>query len=246
MASGAERPAPPLPHSKSFFASLLRVLYAPREAFGAIANAPVAFAAISFSFVLSAGVSALVLETDIGQLALLDQWERTASAVGQRIDDVRYANMQAASASGWLYAVVSAAAGGPLLTIVLSAWLFFTLRVSPAVRVTYRQVLAVVAYAGVVLTLRQVVTAPLVYIRETFGSPLTLQLLVPTLDEGSLLARVSAAMDLFVIWWLIVLAIGMSVLYRRSARRLAVTFLGAYLVLAGLLATAVALAGGSP
>ena len=41
------------------------------------------------------------------------------------------------------------------------------------------------------------------------------------LDEASPVARFLGVVDLFVVWWIVVLAIGMSVLYRRPTRSLA-------------------------
>jgi hypothetical protein len=52
-------------------------------------------------------------------------------------------------------------------------------------------------------------------------------------------------LDLFVIWWCVVLAIGIGVAYGRPARRLAPTFVGAYVAMAAVLAVAMALAGGT-
>lgn len=245
MASGAELPLPLLPHSKSFSARILGVLLSPRATFHAVARAPHWLGVLAFTWLLSAGVSAAVLETNVGRFALLDRLERAAVAFGLYIDDSRYAAMGAASEHGSLYAVASTLAAGPLLAMGLSGLLFLALRPSASTAVTHKQVLAVVAHAGVVLALRQVVAAPLTYARETLASPLTLRLLFSGLDEASLPARFSSAIDLFVVWWIIVLATGMSVLYRRSARRLALMFLGAYIAIAAILVVAMALAGGT-
>ena len=196
------------------------------------------------SCLLSAAVSAVVLETTVGRFALLDRWERAAVEFGQNIDDSLYAAMGRASEYGWLYAVASALATGPLLAMALSGLLFLMFRMPAAAAVTYRQVLAVVAHATVILALRQVVAAPLIYARETLASPLTLRMFVSGLPADALPARFSSAIDLFVVWWLIVLAIGMSVLFRRPARRLALIFLSAYLAIAAILTIATALTGG--
>jgi hypothetical protein len=111
--------------------------------------------------------------------------------------------------------------------------------------VRFRQVLAIVAHAGVILMLRQVIAAPAAYMRETLASPMTLGLFFTMLDETSPLARFASIVDLFLLWWVVVLAIGMSVLYRKPARRLALAFMGVYVVLAGVLTIAMALTGGT-
>ena len=51
--------------------------------------------------------------------------------------------------------------------------------------------------------------------------------------------------DLFLIWWVIVLAIGVSVLYRRPTRPIALGFLCVYVVIALVWSGGMALLGGT-
>ena len=88
-------------------------------------------------------------------------------------------------------------------------------------RARFGQVLAVVAHAGVILTLRDVVAAPLNYLRESLTSPITLAQFVGVLDEASPLARFFALFDVFVLWWIVVLAVGLAVLYQARVRAVA-------------------------
>ena len=46
----------------------------------------------------------------------------------------------------------------------------------------------------------------------------------PMLDASSPLARALGFVDLFVVWWAVVLAIGVGVVYERRARTVAVGF----------------------
>ncbi len=186
-----------------------------------------------------------MLETEVGQLALLDQWERTASAFGRPVSDAEYTALAGASGNGAGYAAMIALATGPILVVALSAVLFVAFRGAAPGTVTFRQVLAVVAHAGVILALRQVVAAPVTYVSETLSSPITIGTFFRMLNEASPLARFFGIIDLFVVWWVFVLAIGMSVLYRRPARRLAGVFVGAYVTLAIALTVAMAATGGT-
>jgi hypothetical protein len=220
------------------------ILTAPRATFEAVARAPQWVGILMLTFLLAAGSAAMVLETDIGQLALLDQWEQTAAAFGRDLDDAEYAAMAQASDNGAVYGVLTAFTSGPVLTILLSGGLFAAFRIAIPNAVRFRQVLAVVAHAGVILALRQIVAAPLVYANETLARAATMGIFFVTLDEVSPLARFFAIIDLFVIWWAVVLAIGMSVLYERPARRLAGMFVGAYLMLAIVLTAIMAATGG--
>jgi hypothetical protein len=220
------------------------IIVSPRAAFEAIAQSPRWVGILVATFLVSAGSTAAVLSTDVGQLALVDQWERTASAFGRDLNDAEYAQLSDAS-ENWLgWAVMTACASGPLLVLGVSIVLFLSFR-RAARTVTFAQVVAVVAHAGVILALRQLVAAPVAYAHETLANPVTLGLFFGTLDEASSLARFFGIVDLFVVWWVFVLAIGIAVLYQRPARRLAGVFVGAYVTLALVLAAVMAAAGGT-
>ena len=105
--------------------------------------------------------------------------------------------------------------------------------------------LAVVVHAGVILALRDVVAAPLNYVRESLASPVTLVQFFGLLDEASPIARFFALIDVFMIWWIVVLAIGLAVLYRMRTRAVAAGLMAAYVGIAVLLAGAMAALGGN-
>jgi hypothetical protein len=54
---------------------------------------------------------------------------------------------------------------------------------------------------------------------------------VPFLDEKSFLSRLLGTIDLFQIWWLVVLAIGLGVLYKRRTGPIATSLLTVYAVI---------------
>jgi hypothetical protein len=230
---------------ESLPARVLGVLHSPRQTFESVAASPRSAGVLALCFLVTLVANATLFRTEVGRLALVDQWERTAIAFGQMVDDRTYAAMVEASRNGLAYAAATALASGPVLVIAASALLFAVLNRAVQGRATYRQVFAVTAHAGVILALRQVIAAPVSYLRETVTSPATLNVFVSMIDEASLVARFSSIIDLFVIWWIVALAIGTSVLYRRPARTLAVTFIGAYIALALVLAMVMAVTGGT-
>ena len=243
----------------SLAARMYGVIRHPRVTFTAILQAPswapVLVATTTITFLCGMGF----LRTEVGRQALVDQWERTAIAFGQPVDDASYARMEETAANGSfsvLYPAATALANGPALVIAISGLLFFVLnRRSGADRDNdrgadlsgprYVHLLTVVSYAGVILALRQVIATPVDYVRESIASPTTLVQFFTMLDESSPLARFLGVIDLFVVWWIVVLAIGVSVLYQRPTRRLALAFTGAYVALALLAALAMAVSGGT-
>jgi hypothetical protein len=196
--------------------------------------------ATAASFAATAGLFA----TDVGQVALVDQWERTALAFGRPVDDARYAEMQELSRHGVPYAAATALVRGPAAAVALAGVLYGVFAVRSG-RARFAQVLAVVAHAWVILAIRDLVAAPLNYLRESLSSPVTLVQLVGVLDEASPLARFLASIDLFIIWWIVVLAIGLAVLYRLRARAVTASLLAAYVAVAALLAGTMAALGGN-
>jgi hypothetical protein len=51
------------------------------------------------------------------------------------------------------------------------------------------------------------------------------------LDDQSFAGRLAGMLDIFIIWWLLVLAIGLAVLYRRRTQPIFMTLFGIYAVI---------------
>jgi hypothetical protein len=210
-----------------------------------VASAPRWVGLVTVLAVVTAAGQAFLFQTEVGQVALVDQWERTALAFGQNIDDARYAELQALSRSGPLYGVATALASGPVLTAALATVIFLTFRPRGERTVSFSQVLAVIAHASVILAIRQLVSVPVSVAREATGGATSLGLWFPALDGTSFVGRFVAALDVFVIWWVVLLAIGVGILYGRQASPLAAAFLGVYAGLALLLAVTMTALGGT-
>jgi hypothetical protein len=226
-------------------ARVVGVLRSPRAVFRALIARPRWADVMAVSFAVSLACGVVFMVTDVGRQALADQLERTALAFGRKVDDAQYRRFQDVSRNGVRYAALQAVATGPILAAGGAAIIFVLFTMVGHGRASYRQVLAVTVHAGVILAVRQLVAAPINYTRETLGSPATLTMFAPMLDEASPAARFFGAIDLFVIWWLVALALGVSLLYDRNARATAAVFVGAYLGFAALLAIAMVVSGGT-
>ena len=224
----------------SVSARILGVLRRPRRTLQEVASHPRWAPLLVTLTLVTAAAGAAVSATDVGQLALVDQWERTALAFGQAVDDTRYADLMAWSRLGPAVAAGSALLAGPGLALVVSLLVFVWLR--RVKTVSYSQVLAVVVHAGVVLAVGRLVAAPLVYARETTASATTVGAWFPSLDEASPAARFLGAIDLFTLWWAVVLGIGVAVLSGRRARTCAVWIVSVYVGLALVAAAVMAIA----
>jgi hypothetical protein len=65
------------------------------------------------------------------------------------------------------------------------------------------------------------------------------------LPEKSFLASLLGAIDVFLIWWIVVLAMGLAVLYRRRTQPIAISLLAVYAVIAIVIAVVKSRAGGA-
>jgi hypothetical protein len=235
----------PSPDSQSLFSRIAGVVRHPSSTFEAVAAAPRSAGLLVFLFVVPFATAGAFLNTGIGQQALVDQWERTAIAFGQDVDDAQHARFYELSRRGTEYAAVTALARGPGGAIGVSALLFVIFTAALGGKASYRQVLAVVAHAGVILALQQLIVTPMNYAGESLASPTTLVRFLTMVDEASPVARFLGIIDVFVVWWVIVLAIGIAVLYDRNARTLVAAFVGVYAGAALALAGAMAALGGT-
>ena len=233
------------PSTLGFLPRLIGVIRCPRTTFRAVASSPRWVGLVVVLAVVTAASQALLFQTEVGQVALVDQWERTALAFGQPVDDARYAEFQALSGIGPLYGVATALVAGPVLTLVLAAAIALMFRPRGGRVVSFSQVLAVVAHASVILAIRFLVSAPVSYAREAAGGATSLGMWFPALDASSFAGRFVGALDVFVLWWVVLLAVGIGVLYGRQSRSLAATFLGVYAGVALLLAVTMTALGGT-
>jgi hypothetical protein len=225
-------PAPAEPSKgKGLLARVVGVFVSPRATFADVAARPRAFGALALGLLVVVVCIYGLLSTEVGQQAWLDQQVQQREAFGQTIPPEQYQGMErVAPYVGYI------AAGGylvviPIFLAIISGILLGIFNALLGGDATYKQVFAIVSHAGLITVLQTVFTMPLDYARETLSSPTTLGVFAPFLDEKSFLARLLGTVDLFQIWWLVVLAIGLGVLYKRRTAPIATSLLGVYAVI---------------
>ena len=223
-------------------ASIVGVICHPRSTFEAVVSRPRWLGLLVALTLVTAVARGFLLHTAVGRQALIDEWERTAEAVGAGIDEARYGQLRAWSTYGAAYGVASAVLAGPLLSLGVAAALWGAFQRAPRAR-SFRGLLSVVVHASAILAVRQTLAAPISYARETTASATSLAVWLPLAGGGALADGFLGVVDVFVMWWLVVLAVGLGVLLERPARRLAARFLGLYLAAAFALALALAVLG---
>ena len=83
------------PNHQSVVQSVLGIIRRPRSTFQSVVSDPRWGVLLLVTTFISAGAGLALMETSVGRQALVDQWERTAVAFGQDVDDEAYARLEA-------------------------------------------------------------------------------------------------------------------------------------------------------
>jgi hypothetical protein len=194
---------------------------------------------------ISAACSAGFLMTRVGQLAALDQQVRQLESFGAVIGDDTYEDLRRLVPYRPLISAAFIVVGWPVLWVLTAQVLRWSgNRAVEGARATFAQVLAVVVHASSVLALRAVVAAPINYARESLGGATSLSVVMPAFGESTFPARLLGALDIFVLWWVVLVAMGLSILYQTRTLTVARWLFGAYACGAAALALTQALRGG--
>jgi hypothetical protein len=186
----------------------------------------------------------LLLSTPIGQQALVDERVRVTEAMGGRIDDATYARLQNDPPVS-----IYLTSGGRLLltppvTLVVALGVMTLARRDVGrghAAVTFVTALAIAVHATVVLALQQLIATPLHYAYESLTNPTNLAGLLQMFDEGSFAARLFGAIDLFGLWWIWLLAVGIAAATGRPARQYIWQLLAVYMGVAAIVAAVFAM-----
>jgi hypothetical protein len=225
-------------------ARLVGVLFSPQATFGRIVARPRWVGALLVVTLATCGLTFALLSTESGQTAMLDQQVRQSEAFGQTINEQQYAQMERMLPMMRYIVPGSQLVMMPLITMVVAGILFAVFNALLGGAASFKQVAAVVTHSGAVTLVQQLFVAPLNYARESMSSATNLGVFVPFLDEGHILARFLGTIDLFIVWWLLVLAMGLAVLYRRRTSPIFWSFMGIYVIIALVIAVAIRGASG--
>ena len=110
-------------------------------------------------------------------------------------------------------------------------------------RVTFVTALAIVVHATVVLAVQQVVATPLHYAYESLTSPTNVAGLLRLFDEGSWPQRLLGTVDVFGLWWMWLLSVGVAAATGQPARRYIWKLLAVYVGIAAIVAVVFAVLG---
>jgi Yip1 domain len=214
------------------------VLTSPRSTFESVVSFPRWFGIFAITVALSIVTSTAFFWSEVGQSAFVEQMKAGNPAVtDQQAQMAVTVTKYVTPIAGPIFA---------LLFLLAIAGILMGVFAITGGSASFKQVLAVVAHAGVASTLAQVVLMIANYFRGSMVSVTSLQGLGQAFAEHGFMAGFLGAIDLWWFWYLFVLAIGLGVLYRRRTAPIYMSFLALYLVIAlAVGAFKAATAGGS-
>jgi hypothetical protein len=219
-----EAPAAP----QGLAARIVGVLFSPGVTYADVAARPRVLGVLAFVTLVSALVWFVFLSTPVGQDALFNQQMDFIEGFGIELPEQAYDQME----QGLRWAPYSTAASQivmlPVMALVIAGLIMAVFNAVMGGSATFKQVYAIVAHSGVVLALHTLFMAPLNYLRESMSSPSTLRAFTPFLDESSFPGQFLGLVDLFHVWWIVSLSIGIGVLYRRRTAPIAISALSVY------------------
>jgi hypothetical protein len=208
-----------------------------------IAAAPRWLDVLAVTTVVTAVAFGVFFASEVGKAAYVDQAVASIESFGGTVNAEMYAGLQRqAGFMSWIQGATILFVG-PTMAALIAGILFGVFAVLGG-EARYQQVLAVVAHAGVISMLHTAFTLPMNYLRESMSSATNLAVFFPNLTEGSFLASMLGFVDLFWIWYLMVLAIGVAAVYRRRTAPVAGGLFIVYVLIGLAIAAVKAVLGG--
>ena len=245
LMTNATVPTGATPAPKSLPARFIGIITSPRETFESVVAHPKWFVIFVVTTLIVMLCTVLPMTTEAGREAALEAQVRQMESFGMQVNDEMYAQLRSRSGMAPYTTAAGILVVSPIIVTAMAGILFAIFNAVMGGTASFKQVLSVVVHAGVISALGQLFTGPLNYFRGTMASATNLGVLLPMLPEGSFIARLAGMIDLFVVWWVFVLAIGLAVLYRRRMQSIAMTLFGIYAVIALSVAAVMSRLGGT-
>ena len=222
------------PAPKGLVARFIGIITAPRATYESVVAHPKWFGMLA---TVAVGLALLIggfLLTTVGQEAWLDA--AMNSPFSGQVSDQQIQGMEKMAPFIGYITVAYMLIFMPIMMVIVSGILYAIFNAAMGGNATFKQVFTVCVHAGPIGVLSQLFTVPLNYFRGTMTSATTLVVLLPMLDDKSFLAKLLGMIDLFLIWQVIVLSMGLAVLYRRRTQPIATALLVVYAIIAVIVA----------
>ena len=234
----------PAPAPSGLLSRFVGIITSPKATFEDVAAHARWFGMFALTIGIIVACTTAPLFTEWGRQAALDMQVQQMESFGMQVGDEQYAAMERSMEFGAYMNGVGVLVFSAVMLVVICGILFAIFNAVMGGNASFKQLVAVVVHAGVISALAQLFAAPLNYARGSMSSSTNLAVLLPMLDEGSFVAQFLGMIDLFMVWYVVVLAIGLGVLYKRRTQPIAYSLFAVYGVIAVVIALVKSSLGG--
>ncbi|HEY3381638.1 MAG TPA: YIP1 family protein [Vicinamibacterales bacterium] len=221
---------------KGLVTRLVGVITSPRDTFAAVVAHPQWIGMALLVILVTAGSGAWFQSTEVGKQATLDEAIRQVEAFGMTVSGPMEAEMRKGimdpSLGRQVFSIAMMAIMPPIVWAVIAGLAMLVFGALMGGKGSFKQAFAVVVHSSAIGVIGALVLTPVNYLRESLTSATNLAVLMPFLPEGSFLARLLGMADIFRIWWVAVLAIGIGMAFQKKTRTVAFVLFGIYAVIA--------------
>ena len=196
---------------------MIRVFYAPRETFEAVAESRTAIdwvapAAVSAIVALAAAVAIVPLAMEEGARVMQEQMQE------QEINDDQREMMEKMAGAGQTVGIVMAPVVSFVVLFISALLLLGAGRIAGA-GIGYSGMLTVSAYSSLVQALKGIIVTPLMLAKKSMVVHTGLGLLLPGEMMNTFAGRFLAGIEIFMLWQILIVAVGISALGNVDMRR---------------------------
>jgi Yip1 domain len=222
--------------AKSLPARFVGILFAPRATYAAVAAHPRWLGIFLAVVLISASAAVALMSTQVGRDAVIDQQVASREAFGRPMTQAEIDRVEQFAPYFVYVTPAFQVLGFGVGALIIAGIAFAVFNAMLGGDASFTQVFAIVTHSGVVLATLSIFTTPLAYARGSLSGTTNLAVFVPFLHDTSFVARLLGALDLIFIWWIISLAIGLGVLYRKRTGPIAATMLAVYAAIGVIIA----------
>ncbi len=223
----------PLP---GVFARFIGIITSPKATFEAVIRNPRWIGMLTLVCVLSGANQFALTSTERSRQAMLEMQVKQMEKMGMTVTDEMYSKMQANQTSPMVrvFSLISIFIFFPLFLIFLpAAILYAVFNAIMGGTAQFSQITTVLTHSWVILVLAGFLTTGMNLASGTMQTSVAnLGVLLPMLPEGSFAANLAGSIDLFRVWFVVVLAMGLGVLYKRKTANVAMGLFTVYAILA--------------
>jgi len=225
-------PAP----SKGLGARALGVFFSPRATYAEIVARPRALGALVAVVVIVAAATSAFLMTEVGKNAYIDQALNSMEGFGVTVTDQMMTRLETQAQYAPYITTAAQVVFVPVFAVIVAALALAIFNAILGGEGTFKQNFAIVAHSYFIVALGAVFSMPLFYVNQSMASPTSLSVFFKMIDEATFLGRLMGSIDLFRIWWIVSLSIGLGVLYKKRTGPIAWSLLGLYFLLVLIIA----------